>query len=523
MVQALDMDDHSCIAVMVYCSRILETVHWHPLARLIVDGLVSPDQIPGDRSSSVGYGIVPHGQQWTSRGNADDLFNLIRVSLQDCAAERTSTALRLLNILLSVRHSATLPLLMTTKAAEGLARPKALRTLISQIETLLTLAGNALSSENLDSAYDVCLKDALVMIESHDCSASVLGFDSNHNRSEDTDSEDGHENGDIHFISTQDALFLSLTTLLRSFFTNDVEVNVELTAVFAHLVSCPRLQLAGLLTRRNTVQDSARSPDLELHNPDPIDDLLAVLDTEEQIRIERFKKQVFSAMKISERNDSIIFDILHQLQKQLNTVKAQIPNFDMLTASRRRAFEGDAVAHEQKLEQTPRLSQATPIPRQATSGYSTPPLNTLPRSAKGLAEPITPQKNRSVSAISTGLMTPTSSAKQQSSPIWWWFTGSPASQANRDAASETPSNKKKTPSLSSLTSTGNKVPAAQDIMQQVVDVTEGNDDSEDAKTVRQTSVTNLLTNAVILQEFMLELAALMQVRAGLLEDEFSIL
>lgn len=375
-----------------------------------------------------------------------------------------------------------------------------------------------------------------------------------------------------HTLRPEDPMLKTLLGILGTFFTNSVETNLSLTGAIVDLATCGFMRIDGWLLPDPTkyVYDEEDEEDIGERYFDSVGNAIEIA---EKAQIRALKKARRSPQWI----ETQIPPILQQLKilvNQVSTYRSEIPRFHELLQQRRDAFQAasSATATPVPIRQPPRSSVeassrsvspprttldslaqrifpelGTPSrshsPRGRRSqdqqrsgavsggyGFATPTTSRVPppqfpmgldTPSRGSSRAFSPSPLRdaqnalndqggvpasqlaafaavdqSILARKVALPTP----KGEIHPIPFpnlRDIGSPASEQNTDGASE------------SMLVTGKDGEEEENLS--------GETEMEGTEEVEQKLVTvsHILTNVIVLQEFLLELAALVQVRAGL--------
>lgn len=616
LLQSSDLDGGSSVAVLTYLCRILDSVDHPDIIHLILHYLLA---LPGPVSSRPVTPRSPDAQRQkkslkehespdaTEEVMNPSFFNLTDLLLASCQSrnpETVTAALRLVCVILSKYHDYALSSLLKMVMFEDsfTSRPPGL--VLGELDTLLAIAADSAGMEGLNEAYENSIRDSLALLEAHPCSADLFGISELRGgmiASKGAIMDDKHPTMCMHSLSAEDPLLKQLVTLLRTFFTNDIETNLSLTSAIRYLALCPFVRLSGWLCTETTISSqlsepepsTAPSSDPESRTQDNLDP-----DAQELTRIREYKASLRQSS--TDVSTTPLIQALHHLTHTLVALRHDIPEFAHLLAGRKRAFQGLAELEDEALNQrrtAPTSAQpvmASPrasVEQSREQSRSRPlPIPTLSPSPSGQAAAA---QQRSISprgrtmSILAGQGSPrslgsTSSPRQLQSPVSF---GSPPSfgarpsfrpqlreeMQRRQSRSPVKVSRAMSPlaavdgaSMGSPRSGRSISPTESPPVQQLEQAGsmdqeifdrwirfswEGEYDAErnkgrrtdvsadehnrgksggdkgdtdgDTGDYREASLTHVLTNAVILQEFVLELAAIIHVRAGLLNGEMS--
>lgn len=466
----------------------------------------------------------------TQPANEDDrmtpsLFSLIDLLLNSLTSSNAQTviaALRLITVITSKDHKYCMNTLeRVTPAMDNVPR-RTHGALNAEIEAYLALAEEVGSETGLDEAYESQLKDALRLIESHVCSTKVLSLQSlgigSAQQSYEADVQSSITEVSPHYLRPDDILFQHLLSALETFLTNNVELNLSLTESIISLASCPHLRLEGWAAVEPRYYDFSQAPQLGKDLPDAL----------------RKLKQARMQPRWLSEHAPMLFRQLLRIQAEIRQLYALVPDLAQLVASRKQAIH----LHDD-------ISEAM----QSTSLH--PPPSSLQPNANW-----TPQKPQSLpQRILSGASTPIRSSSPRgrtgTPDLRHTITSSPRPGNPAGAASPSPSRRQRPLSgelskpqvpqnlLNDVIEAANSEALARRITFPIsatqggangkyksdgeVDGTHGanssheevNDSGGSPRTTREASLSHILTNVVILQEFILEFVAVMQVRASM--------
>ena len=558
LLESSDVDGGSSVAVLTYLWRILDSVDHPDLIHLILSYLLalseplksSPDtprtpQAQKARESLLSLSQLDGGDEGLSP-SFFNLADLILASVQSARPETINAALRLVGALLLKHHSYAFPVVIRTTPYSSLSKERNIGALHQDLNNFLDLALNMGGSYDLDETFESSLKDATALIESHECFSSTIGagqpnlnMEKGRNRS--AILEDNSRSVHDHFLILEDPLLQSLFNLLKSFFTNSVETNLGLTSVIAHVTSCPHTKLEGWLTIDSSKYKCVLAEhSLSSQNEDSREDEDDFLDSEDPDKSEEARFGAFRAAckrpTWEEEDSSPLLATLNDLINQINLMRSSVNNLDDLVASRRKAFQG-----AEEIEQEARI----PI-RSRTSPRASADVSRDTSRSRGMTRAMSPSKQGRRSATPSGTPQKTNltpNAKQNSSlsprsqvrnlsPTKGYASGQPSSlasvmNADGQGAGVAYSTSPSTSDTASLQTEvfERRLQFPLDLKDNAAVAKANIDDKKetapkmDGHAKKQASLNHVLTNIVILQDFVLEIAALIQVRSTLLDGE----
>jgi len=500
-----------------------------------------------------------------------NLVDLIQGSLRSQSQQTISVTLQLVSVILRRHHRYAVTTLLWTSQILADRPQRSVGAHEKEMDFLLTLAGDVggdVSSENdFDEVYENHVKDCMGILESHPCSIVLVAPKSPGGTTKFPGSQATIPGAprDIrsHTLRPEDPMLKTMLGILSTFFTNSVETNLSLTGTIIDLATCGYMRIDGWL-----VPDPASYVYEEDEEDDPEEPLLNGIDDPIEIQEKSQLRALNRARRVPKWNESHlppILQLLKTLADQVSTYRSEIPRFEDILQQRRDAFQAASSA------------TATPIPiRQAplrssfesSSRSASPPRNVLDSLAQRIFPELgTPSRSRSPRGRSSqdqqrgsvsggyGFATPTTSRNNNIPPPQFpmgletpsrgssrAFSPSPLrgkreskdippSQAAAFAAVDqsilarkvglpTPKGELTPIPFPNLRSTGSPdSEGSKDRSEKTEEASErGGKGEAQKKEEKLVSVSHVLTNVIVLQEFLLELAALVQVRAGLFAE-----
>ena len=553
LLESSDLDGSS-VAVLTYLRLILETISQPDLIHCVLHYLLAVSERPANKPSSTRPTALARRRKSESLFNqqpdgekvSPDLFNLldlVTTSLHSHSQQTISVTLRLLSILLGTQHDYAIMHLLKTTAVHDGSRTRSIDRHDNNIDTLLDIADSLVLDDDLELSYDCYLQDAGIAVESHSCSAQLLALPDEVRLWGTMPTPKNASSQQLqvqpHTLRLDDPLLQSLLSLLDKFLGNDIETNLNLTQTFCCLASCGCTSLEGWLLG-HTVQET-NGPD-QSGSPGQVqeestlsgqDDTDAKDDQNPSLQSpgKRIGHSEGSAAAISP-----VFRSLDVLVKQVQYFSQEIEDFDTYLAERRHVFKvGDEI--ESALNDNP-----APSKRSEGSGGASPSRNRSVPQITSISERLMSKDNSVAVSRSSSPR-----GRQRSEQIAPTLIGrlshlriSPSPSSSKRASSTHSRSPFRKSSLSSTppqglrspVSPGNalhqkiKIPTSLGQIEHHVPEEKASDassirsDSRGPETSGQENVmdinlSHLLTNIIILQEFLLELAAIIEVRASL--------
>jgi hypothetical protein len=568
LLESSDTDGGSSVAVLTYLRRILEVVAHPDFVHLILQYLLAlPEPTEGMEASVVSLHAMKKRKSLLllSKAMEDEdeeaspsLFNLadlLQNSIRSSNPQTVIAACKLLAVLLDKDHPYAIGPLLRSERVTHDTPQRTHGALNAELEVYISVAGDIAGESGMDDAYESHVEDAQLHVELHCCSASLLTLESLGipMPANPLDLTVLHPRAPlaIHALQPADRLFEHVLKMLSDFLTNNVEVNLSLTEVVLTLASCPQLRLEDWMAVN---PHHYRFSESEASSNEQGDTLTGILAAR--------REPTWTAAHIP----SLLQTFL-ALSSQIRLLKSTIPSLAQLINTRKQAFRLHDEISSALLNQPPAASITSPLrpsDQPSTLGaMSPPPKPTAPAqsfSSRLFGSP-TPSKSRSRSPrgrtpgrhneqgvtsspsphprsllASPARSSPlrASPSRMQPSPARGTRIGGHAgpvvvghspedllSDIIEGANSEVLVRKVKFPLNESALKSAN---GEQAIAESLLDSAEttadtrkmdvGQDsDVDDGEIV--VSLSHVLTNIVILQEFILELAAVMQVRASL--------
>ncbi|EPE27973.1 hypothetical protein GLAREA_04764 [Glarea lozoyensis ATCC 20868] len=502
-----------------------------------------------------------------------NLVDLIQTSLKSESEQTVSTTLQLVSVILKRHHRYAVTTLLWTSQILSDGPQRTIGAHDQEMEFLLHLAGGVGGDDNFDDVYENHVKDSMSTLESHPCSIPLLAPKAIGSTMKFPGSQATIPGAprDIrsHTLRPEDPMLKTLNLILSTFFTNSLETNLSLTGAIVDLAACGFMRIDGWLLpdpSKYTYEDE----EAEIEDPYLINSGDAI-DIEERAQVKALRKMRRTPIWNASRLPAFLTQ-LEALVDQIQEYRASIPRFDELLQQRREAFiaassnDATPMPPRQQPSQSKESSRST-SPRMR-SGFDTlaqrifPELGTPSRSNSPRGRRSQDQQRSSNSGFPTltsgyGLNTPTNGRNPP-----------PTSHPNSDTPSRD-SSRAFSPSplrADQETLRGVDIPSSQTAAFAAVDQSilarkvslpipkaevapipfpnlkagattiDGSGESiiadqelatigiktEDVKSAdilgageKEVTVSHILTNVLVLQEFILEIAALVQVRAGL--------
>jgi hypothetical protein len=388
------------------------------------------------------------------------LFNLRDLALLGLHSSNRQTVLatlRLLNVVLQRHHPFARALIHTVPSQP--ARQRLVGAFNAELEHLLELGTSLIVEPTLNESYENYVADATWVLESRLCLPVSM---------DETEDE-------IPLplqLQQDDPIIQALLGCVQNFFTNSVIVNLALTGVLMSLAASHLFSLDGWILV-DPLQYSPSSPE------DPSDDT-------DRIR-RAYQTPTWPASAAP-----TLTSALEKLVNQVRQWQRELPDFDVLVAARRELL------HQEDRPATPARSREPSQPPAAFNERSRPSYPGSP----DLSAPAS--RGRSPQSISSPPMAPSMMRGESTvRPL-----ESRGSSVSRAAAMEALRQRLATPFPTAAAQPQIKERADEPALTEV-------DEVERAPVA---TLGHVLTNVVILYEFLLELSAVVQARGSLFEE-----
>ncbi|KAI4859432.1 Retinoic acid induced 16-like protein-domain-containing protein [Hypoxylon rubiginosum] len=269
------------------------------------------------------------------------LFNLVDL-IHSCLKSRNQqtvcVTLQLVTAILKRHHRYATTTLLHTESIDRDVVRRTIGAHQQEMEFLTTLAGSVGGQDNFDEMYDNILKDTMTRVEGHPCSLKLIApklSTNNHKLPAIPDSLPGAPR-DVppHTLSANDPLLNSILDIFETFFINPVETNLSATETIIDLAVCGYISVEGWLLRHprrysydEDVDESTSSPlDPESSPSSDFEQLQAI------VRCRRRPKWQASTLPRA-------LTVLESLADQVDYYRGSVPRFEELLQQRREAFQ----------------------------------------------------------------------------------------------------------------------------------------------------------------------------------------
>ena len=508
MLESSDQDGGSSVATMTYIRLILESVTHPDLIHIFLRFLLASHTISAQSSDTKPARPAALARRRKSQNLLDaeaqnqdrlvpDLFSLgdlIVSSLRSSDSQTVSSTLKLTSALLQNQYQHTMsPLLLAQPVAEGLNKyPMDIHE--RHLHYLQDLSVRIGRLDDFPELTEAIYEDMQNLIESHCTTNATLRLPSQF--------EINRAIPPLHSLSDQSPFLCSLISLLQRYFANDVEINLLLTHTIVLLCCCGRCSLQGWLLDHTHAAESNGPSRSGPPKPSP----------RQSLPLSPLQGLNNCNGPNNSVPNSIILSALNHLVTQISTFRSQIPNFDNHLSEQKHAFTiWEQMTKDRDIPPTPRKSSESS--RQPVNN----PLIPLPSRLR-------PSEQSSVNPSRSG-----SPRGRRSADFAASSSGGAAASGNltnrlgqfheRPSSSSSPLrlNAQSSPVPFAATPIGVEGVVVPEMMVKVIVLSgdgQGNDRKKEER-IKEVPLKMVLTNVIILEGFIMELMALLEVRARL--------
>lgn len=247
LLESSDVEGGSTAAVVTHVSQILLALdHFQLVDRILRYLLASPSiaQAPKEkthrrqrmsvsRRKSIDHLRALAEVADSPSPNLFNLLDLMVMSLKSSHPETVNACLKLLSVIVEKHHPHVLTSLFRLEPSSRSQGQRGVNHLNGHLCKLFDYAHAIGSNAELDTSYQAALLDGQVLLEQHSCFAA-------NQANELLDSRD-------MTITRECKLFEALATLLWNFFANDTVTNLYLTETVISLAACEHMDVHGWL------------------------------------------------------------------------------------------------------------------------------------------------------------------------------------------------------------------------------------------------------------------------------------
>ncbi len=257
LLESSDVDGGSTAAVIAHLAKILTALENQILAQRLLRYLLASKvkarepQKPRSRPSVSRRKSLDHLAALAEAAHAPspDLFSLhdlVIMSLKSKHPNTVNASLKLLSIILGKHHPSALDGLFRTESLGPGSIDGSIKTFNTCLVKYFDLASIISTSESMDDSYEATLLDAKIRLERHSCLLQSA--------------QDGSSLPTVPpTIATDCKLLESLQAVLDNFFGNDTLTNLLLTEAIISLAACGNIAIHGWLLPLSKDQDDSRT------------------------------------------------------------------------------------------------------------------------------------------------------------------------------------------------------------------------------------------------------------------------
>lgn len=510
-----------------------------------------------------------------------DLFNLVDLiigSLRSKSIQTITVTLQLFSVILRRHHRYAVSTLLRTTRVITDGPQKLIGAHQMEVTYILDLAHDISMQEGFDEIYEGHIKDATNLLESHPCSHDlIVPVGVSQPAAKQPTIPGTPQDVHPHTLRPDDPILKTLLSILSTFFTNSVETNLALTEALIDLAICGYMNVEGWLLP-DPSKYTYPTPPQQLPPSKPVKPGSQAATELSQIQTLREARR---RPNLPTAATPPLLLTLRALVAQTTTYRSAIPRFDDLLHSRRQAFKLNAEGpppptprrtDARGIRKSSDSDRSSSPPAQRRTPASTSRTRRLGASAAidSLASRIFPElASRSSSPLARGRTsreqkrsghgTPSGGRVVSNSPLRASETAGAGSLLDEDGAAwEAMGSASQsaayahidrgiltrrvgmakivvgeaggrrvvdTESIAPSTPAGSTVGDGEgdeegSVVTSRTDETgtETGTDREEEVVEKMVSVSHVLTNIIVLQEFILELAALVQVRAAMFDE-----
>lgn len=495
LLQSSDTDAGSSVAVLMYMTAVLESLEYEGLVSMILNYLfaieskTSSEQLLQDSQTEPPRSPNSARKRQslmslTAPKDPDDavepsLFSLVDLILNNAASQNPQavlTALKLASSILTRQKTFAFGTLLKVQEVES-GSERANGALDVEVERYTKIAQGLYDCAGLFDDYDDLADDLRVAVESQIAFTRPPLREPN---------EDTTETVKSFMLSNNDLYLTALRNLLQTFFTNGVDVNLALSQAIISIALCTEIRLDSWLALNPAHYTFDDGP---TDSPRP---WASYLDEAENM--------AFSALQQSSRcpiwsteHQPMLYSTLRTLVEELERVRKSVPNLDYLIAVRKTMLQASGLDSSMLSSEPP---SSVNSPTRTT-------FRDIPNSAQGSSSQV-PTRSSSLSARQEGMIGKATPPRSGS-----LVAASPEAVPTGEKAA---SPEEQTASL--FMPPPPEAPSTTDLLMKMIDFSSSSDEGS-----RQATLNHVLTNVVVLQEFVLELVAVLQVRAAVLGEK----
>lgn len=552
LIESSDTDGGSSVAVLTYLRCIIESIDNADLLAVTLQYLLALPEIPEieskpmrpttlarRRKSSMLVSNLAKGQE-KPMPDLFTLVDLVLTSLRSRDQQTITATLGLVLVILRAHHQYAVSSIVKTQTDNHQILTRTLGAHNRHTGILFTMAEDLIEHDNLGEAYGAHLQDARTLLELHCCSCQLLALPSLQAKETNPSTQEDKSNVQVrpHCIRDDDPLLSSLVSLLEDFLVNDFGTNLSLSQTLSTLASCGNTSLNRWLLSEPVELDTESEERLEPKDmpkqtpSQPSDD-----HTEDDGTVTGRENIDYPGGTLTgvPSVKSPVFAALDDLVNQVERFRQEIQDFDTYLAEQRHVFtvgEGmqDALRNDRASVRQPGEVRkiTTPQARGLSQISSISERMMYENQSSDDSVPSSPRGRQPNTASSSALAGRLNHLRISPSP-------SPSKSPSRTFSPPSLRTDKltTTPLKGAVSSVGSpdvlrqkvrikaKTPPHKPDSKNIETSETGSFRSESTTDIKPLDMTvevtlgHLITNIIILQEFILELVAIIEVRASL--------
>ncbi|GAM87243.1 hypothetical protein ANO11243_052650 [Dothideomycetidae sp. 11243] len=518
LIQSSDTDGGSSVAVMTYLSSILQTLTDEGLANMLLTyllGTQTPQPTPPARPaspsvmrrrSSLMIITAPPTEEERYEPSLFNLVDLIHNGLQSRNQQTTFAALKLFTTILTLQPSHALGSLVRLDADHRNMPDRIVGALDVESRNLMHIAASIGGTDGLNEAFDGVSQDVRKSLDAnmfrHVQSAHTID-----SRNNSIVLSDAQRTVSRCRLNLNDTGTKALMRLVRNFLSNSVDTNLALTETIIAICMSISIDVSDLIAIRPDRYNIPADNGGHCNIPPPLKS--SWMDPEETDALQSLLS-VARVPTLTSSNTPIMLATLRIVEVQVSHLRQSLSRFDALLSKRKSIIQ--TPEQTDALFATPvkaKIRQRPMTPAQTISRHASP--ETLQLRIRfdfsGKVAAIVPPKPLETSRVPS---------RVRGSPAG--FASRATQQGESVPAFESSRNSSVAPGAA----------AEEEDKARNEDVTVVDDDDDDKggdkeEPLREVSLSHVLTNIVVLQNFVLELVAVLQLRARVYEGEYAFL
>ncbi|EPS38181.1 hypothetical protein H072_7915 [Dactylellina haptotyla CBS 200.50] len=553
LLESSDVDGGSSVAVLTYLRVILEQLDSTDMTHILLSYVLSlptepitplTDNSPSmlKRKESLDMLSLVTGADSTPTPDLYSLVDLILTGLGSKSQPTVASTLRLVSAMVRKFHPyVAVSVLKTTPVAVS-PKSRTLGMLNHELELLSSFILRVTEDDDDDPTYETYVSDMSVLVETHPCSAHMLAAKLNQ-RNQPPIAHMSAPSIKEHIVRPDDPVLVACLKLLDTFFGNTVETNLMLTSLLIDMASCCNVSLEKWLLMDASMyhtdsSNGATDDDSDGEGEDtfigedgsnPFGIPIDADDSDDEEIISAQLRKILAARKPPTKSvdETPFFKTLRSLVELVEKYRAQLPNLDNRLFERKNAFKFTESLNDALLN-THSPQAGSRRPSTARTGASSDFVTTPRRSASPAINAATAHLSPNKLPANMGSLRGRQGGHGRNisasvmNPFGPHLVGTQI--RIKLVNGREIYNEQTMKPLPSLPGVGVEQQAESEVAN--IDVAETMSEAgmssfsteSEEQHISAMTVSHLLTNIVILQEFLKELSALLQIRSSLYND-----